>query len=70
MTWQEISREDVTERIWPAIEVTCPVCGITHDLYYNGGELDVWEHCGYRFATEAFRIDLVISRMPGPEETT
>jgi hypothetical protein len=58
----EISREDVTERLAPSVEVSCPECGATRDLWFNGGELDSWEHCGYRFSLETPRIDLVLSR--------
>ena len=45
-------------------DVTCRGCGREIHLFFNGGELDRKECCGYVYRTEHFRIDLVIERAP------
>jgi hypothetical protein len=42
-------------------EVTCPRCGTSFRLYFNGGELDGTECCGINFRTEATGYRLVMS---------
>ncbi len=46
---------------WTSGSVTCPRCGNTFTLYFNGGELDEVRCCGLKFYQEAIRYDLVIS---------
>lgn len=62
---EEVSREDVTAQIVSdrVLEVDCPGCGETYALWFNGGELSSWEHCGYRIALRHARIDLVTERI-------
>jgi len=52
-------RTEISEEDFP-VEVTCPVCGKSFRLWFNGGEMDrkechgwVWETCatGYELVT-------------------
>ena len=44
-------------------DFNCEGCGRKLHLYFNGGELDDKECCGYRYSTEHTQIDLVIYRV-------
>lgn len=39
------------------------LCGQSLDLFWNGGELDVQEHCGLQYALEHRAVDFVIRTM-------
>lgn len=60
----EIDRRDVSDKLNPAMTIACPECGATHTLFFNGGELDHWWHCGRYFVLEHARIDLVTYSEP------
>lgn len=38
----------------------CLGCGEEVQLYWNGGELDQTEHCGFQYRTQHVRTDLVV----------
>lgn len=50
-------------------DFTCLGCGKVFTLYYNGGELDSNECCGYTYRTEHQGTDLVIYHRPFLEGT-
>lgn len=62
--WEEIERTSTDEFLDSyCIDVPCRGgCGTAITLYWNGGELDAREHCGYRYELEHVRTDLVISK--------
>ena len=47
---------------WSDGEVTCLGCGKQVRLWFNGGELDRQDCCGYRYETRHEKINLVISK--------
>lgn len=57
--------EDVEVEIRPGFDsgdVQCLGCGRTFHLWYNGGELDSEDCCGYTYATQAVDYQLVITK--------
>jgi hypothetical protein len=66
--WVEIERTNTDEFLDAyCIDVPCRGgCGQAITLYWNGGELDCKECCGYRYALEHVRTDLVISKEEPP----
>lgn len=53
---------------WETGEIECLGCGKKIFLWFNGGELDRRDCCGYRYETEHKQIDLVISKLPTPTD--
>lgn len=48
---------------WDSGDIECLKCGKKITLYFNGGELDGRECCGFVYETEHVQIDLVISKL-------
>lgn len=60
MKQEILRREDV--KVAPTFEAECIVCGKPIVLWYNGGELDGTDCCGYSYSLESDRIDYVVRR--------
>jgi hypothetical protein len=46
-------------------DIACRGCGRTLTLWFNGGELDMTECCGYRYETRSVGYELVITKTDG-----
>lgn len=70
-SWDDGKRREVVSRKLvetdASLNVTCLGCGTALTLWYNGGELDIKECCGYLYYLDAPVTLLVIEREVGDE---
>ena len=55
----EIQRQPV--KSFP-VKLTCRACGKNIDLWFNGGELDQQECCGYIYGVEATGYEMYVEQ--------
>lgn len=58
---EEIERREVIYERW--VDTTCLGCGREITLFFNGGELDSKECCGFLYTLEHTRVDFVVTKL-------